>query len=169
MRRPSWWIGLASAVAAAAPQPSQRYRDASLPVWERVADLLPQLTLPECIAQVSSRDGGMSAEEIEQVYGSTGLGAATLVAVTMDSLNATVAARNKLQAAMLKSRLGIPLSFYQEGLHSGSSFGTVFPMPLTTASSWNDTLPQLIGAAMAVQARAVGVDNRTWLWSQQNA
>lgn len=150
--------------AVAVSLESRRYRDAALPVWERVADLLPQLTLEECIAQVSSRDGGMNADEIEKVYGSTGLGATTINVVTQGSLNATVIARNKLQAAMLKSRLGIPLSFYQEGLHSGSAFGTVFPMPLTTASSWNDSLPQLIGAAMAVQARATGVDNRASRW-----
>lgn len=139
-----------------------RYLDASLPVWERVADLLPRLTLEECISQVASRDGGMTAQEIVSHYGSTGLGAVTIVAVTKNTLNETVAARNALQAAMLNSRLGIPVSFYQEGLHSGSAFGTIFPMPLTTASSWNDSLPQLIGSYMATEAREAGVDNH---WS----
>jgi beta-glucosidase len=157
-----WGVLLLSCTASAGASISQRYRDSSLPVYERVADLLPQLTLEECIAQVASRDGGMTAAQIEKYYGSTSLGAVTLTNVLRDSIGATVAARNALQSAMLKSRLGIPVSFYQEGLHSGNSFGTVFPMPLTTASSWNDSLPVLIGAAMAQQARTTGVDNH---WS----
>lgn len=75
----------------------------------------------------------------------------------------TVQNRNDLQSYFLKtSRLAIPVSFHHEGLHSGSYFGTIFPEPLLTACSWNESLVQQIGQVLANEARALGVDN---VWS----
>lgn len=77
-----------------------------------------------------------------------------------NTAEATLAARNALQVHMMtQSRLGIPVSFSQEGLHSGALFGTVFPMPLLTACSWNDSLAEAIGGVLAYEARGSGVDN----------
>jgi len=56
---------------------------------------------------------------------------------------------------MTASRLGLPLSFQQEGLHSGATGGTVFPEPLLTACTWNESLVVAIGAALADEARGV--------------
>ena len=68
-------------------------------------------------------------------------------------------ARNALQAALLSSsRLAIPVSFCMEGLHSGAWGGTAFPAPPSLAATWNASLVVLIGATIALEARASGVD-----------
>jgi beta-glucosidase len=68
-------------------------------------------------------------------------------------------ARNALQATFLaSSRLAIPVSFCMEGLHSGAWGGTAFPAPPSLAATWNASLVTLIGQAIAVEARASGVD-----------
>ena len=67
--------------------------------------------------------------------------------------------RNNIQSQFVsKSRLHIPVSFNGECLHSGTSGGTVFPELVTQGQTWNVDLVQEIGAAIAVEARAVGVD-----------
>jgi len=133
------------------------------PIPQRVAALLSQMTLAEMTAQLAHQESGTVAE-IEKQYGSTSLGQVTLQTVLLNKTALdTLTTRNTMQRYMLdNSRLGIPISVSQEGLHSGAPWGTVFPMPVTTACSWNDTLPLLIGQALAVEGRAMGVDN---VWS----
>ena len=72
---------------------------------------------------------------------------------------AQLKARNAIQAQLVNgSRLGIPASFSQEALHSSTKGGTVFPELVTQGSSWDPELVRDIAAAIAVEARAVGVD-----------
>ena len=72
---------------------------------------------------------------------------------------ALVAARNVIQSTLVNgSRLGIPASFSQEALHSATQGGTVFPELVTQGSSWDPSLVEAIAAAIAVEARATGVD-----------
>jgi len=67
--------------------------------------------------------------------------------------------RNLIQSQFVnQSRLHIPVSFNGECLHSGTSGGTVFPELVTQGCTWDVDLVQEIGAAIAVEARAVGVD-----------
>ena len=67
---------------------------------------------------------------------------------------------NELQAALKsKTRLGIPVSVFAETTHSGGFVGsTVFPMPITTGGSWNTSLMEEIGAAIALELRSAGGD-----------
>jgi beta-glucosidase-like glycosyl hydrolase len=46
----------------------------------------------------------------------------------------------------------------QETLHSGYRGGVVFPMPCGMGSTWDAPLVADIGAAIALEARAGGVD-----------
>lgn len=70
-----------------------------------------------------------------------------------------VTQRNELQASFLnESRLGIPISFINEGLHGGAPGGTIFPEPITTAMTWNKTLVTKIAEVIAMEAHAIGVD-----------
>ena len=72
---------------------------------------------------------------------------------------ATVQARNQLQAEFLNgSRLGIPLSFTQEALHSGAMGGTVFPQSVALGASWDVDLTRRIFERVAADCRAVGAD-----------
>jgi beta-glucosidase len=161
---------VAAAATAAAPTHATtptthlpRYKDSSLPVPDRVADLLPRMTVDELVAQVAHRYDGLSVAKVEAEYASTSIGQVSMQSLLQSTTAlASLQARNALQSFFLNSsRLQIPVSIAQEGLHSGSAFGTVFPMPLLTACAWNDSLASAIGAVLAYEARGWGVDN-TW-------
>lgn len=72
----------------------------------------------------------------------------------------SVAHRNAVQAAFMNStRLGIPVSFYGETLRSGSSPNvTIFPTPSLLGCSWNVSLAEAVGRAVAVEAWSNGID-----------
>jgi beta-glucosidase len=144
----------ASDELAAAP-----YRNAALPVPARVADLLARMTPAEKVAQLWTRE---SDARLEADCLATGIGGANIANARGATPAARLAARNAIQAACGKNRLGVPISFFEEGLHGGAAGGTVYPMPPTTACSWNVTLAAAIGAAIADEARGAGVDN---VWS----
>lgn len=140
-----------------APPP---YRDATLPVPARVADLLSRMTMDEKVAQLFTRETG-DLPLLLSTCASTGIGQANVGFATGSSPAEYIASRNKIQKECLQNRLGIPVSFFQEGLHTGGRGGTLFPEPVTTACAWNTSLVSSIGAALAFEARGAGVDN-TW-------
>ena len=122
-------------------------------------------SLDELIAAVAHKDNSISEADLRTQYGATGIGgiSSAIVVAGGGGAAATLARRNALQSYFMNtSRLGIPTSFAHEGLHCGAPWGTCFPMPLLTACSWNDTLPELIGGVLATEARGYGVDN---IWS----
>lgn len=162
---------LCSATLAEGSAPA--YQSPGLPVSERVADLLARMTPQELAHQlVNKNEGGWGdLPGILGEFGATGIGTLFVDEVMNKSAwghaNASqwstpleaLRARNALQAAfMAQSRLGIPVSFCMEGLHSGAWGGTVFPGPPALASAWNASLVTAIGATIALEARATGVD-----------
>ena len=141
------------------------YRDAQLPVNDRVADLLGRMTLPEKVAQLSGRrlasltpDGEVDVDRlaaaladgaghISKVGGGTGLGPAESAALT-----------NEIQHVLVtRTRLGVPAIVHEEALggfqHRGA---TVFPQGLGLASSWDTALLAEVGEIIRTQMRAVG-------------
>ena len=79
-----------------------------------------------------------------------------------DIATKTVAARNQVQKYMVEgTRLGIPVSFIMETLHSGANDGTIFPMPINFGSSWNLTAMEAAARVIADEARAIGAGERT--------
>jgi beta-glucosidase len=151
----------AAAPAPAAAEPLPAYKNAALPVPARVADLVARMNQDELIAAVAHKDGDTDAD-LRAKYGATGIGGVkvTLFSTPPATALEAVRARNAFQSFFIaNSRLNIPVSIAHEGLHSGSFYGTVFPEPLLTACSWNDSLPLAIGAVLGAEARAYGVDN----------
>lgn len=68
-------------------------------------------------------------------------------------------ARNTLQKHIMNiSRLGIPVSLSNEALHSAVAGGTVFPELVTQGATWDVELIEQIGAAIADEASAIGID-----------
>ncbi|MFZ1082310.1 MAG: glycoside hydrolase family 3 N-terminal domain-containing protein [Candidatus Kryptoniota bacterium] len=142
------------------------YQDASLPVEERVHDLLGRMTADEKIQQLDmywgkevANMGGHEAasyseEKVEKVIGTTGIGS------VHDFYPIRAGIGNEIQKyAMEKTRLGIPVLFIEEGLHGYCGFGsTSFPVPLELASAWDTALVRKIGRAIATETRAHGVD-----------
>jgi beta-glucosidase len=138
--------------AAALPEPV--YRDPAQPIDVRTADLLGRMTLDEKIAQLTYVGGVGNASTVAAVK-SGGVGGLQCG----ENASTCLAAVNQLQAALQKTRLGIPASIFAETTHSGGFIGsTVFPMPVTTGCSWNTSLLERIGAAIALEARAAGID-----------
>lgn len=156
---------LASALVASVC--AQPYKDPTLPVADRVADLLSRMTVVEMMAQLINRADTNSSWLLSQ-YGSTSMGSIFIDVVASESwTNASawdkpltiLQKRNALQQAFLNtSRLGIPISVCAENLHSGAWGGTIFPGLPTQASTFNESLIQAIGAAIAYEARGEGID-----------
>ena len=67
-------------------------------------------------------------------------------------------ALNALQKyAMENTRLGIPIFFAEECMHGHMAIGTtVFPTSIGQASTWNRTLIEKMGAAIAHETRSQG-------------
>src|SRR5437868_4991599 len=132
------------------PMPTEfQYRDASLPVDQRVADLLSRMTLEEKVAQMSMfnmETNNLPAEAIAldetvrtmMVNGVGALGRPGLYS----SARATAEWTNAFQKYLLENtRLGIPVFFVDEALHGLMAFGsTMFPQAIGLASSWDPEL-----------------------------
>eukprot|EP01060_Flectonema_neradi_P009734 TRINITY_DN1693_c0_g1_i8.p1 TRINITY_DN1693_c0_g1~~TRINITY_DN1693_c0_g1_i8.p1 ORF type:complete len:751 (+),score=187.02 TRINITY_DN1693_c0_g1_i8:54-2306(+) len=135
------WAGV---VAATAP-----WMDPRLPVEQRVNALLPKLNLEELSAQLVAIEGGSPASIIQK-YRNTSFG--SLSGETIDG-------HNEIQKAVINgSRWGIPGAFFHESLHGGCGGGTVFPMPLTLGSTFNNTLLEEVYSTIARDTRIGGAN-----------
>eukprot|EP00040_Diaphanoeca_grandis_P038707 m.257128 g.257128 ORF g.257128 m.257128 type:complete len:798 (-) comp35003_c0_seq1:1727-4120(-) len=149
------------------------YKNSALDIPTRVQDLLKRMTVPEKVAQLLQPWETASPEKVFSQYNATGLGAWYLSMTTLPphaiALNqsaspvvdaaATVKARNQMQRDFVeKTRLGIPVTFIMETLHSGGPDATIFPMPINYACSWNESALEMAAAVQADEARAVGTD-----------
>ena len=144
--------GVRAAEPAAPP-----YKNPSLPVEERVTDLLRRMTLEEKVQQISQQTMGNNdnannlGEEIKAVPPEIG---------SLIYFNADAAARNAMQRrAMEESRLGIPILFGNDVIHG---FRTIYPIPLAQGCSWNTALAEEACAMAAAEARRSGTD---WTFS----
>ncbi|MDX3853640.1 glycoside hydrolase family 3 N-terminal domain-containing protein [Streptomyces sp. AK02-01A] len=127
--------------------PFPPYRDPSLPVAERVSDLLGRMTLPEKVGQMlqlNAKDGVRHL--VEDFHAGSILHAAP---------------ERVLEAAELteRSRLRIPLLVAEDCIH-GHSFwegATIYPTQLGMAATWDPELVERIARATAVEVAATGV------------
>lgn len=163
-------LGLAALAAASGQQTgassgtAPAYRNPKLTVEERVADLLPRLTLEEKVEQIS---GG--AEETYGVVDPTGTFTTESGRDALrkfDDQDFTMPPekwailRNAVQRWELeKTRLGIPALFFGEGLHGVKQDGsTSFPQALGLASTWDPALVKQVFTAVGAEAGATGMD-----------
>ena len=137
------------------------YKNASLPIEKRVADLMSRMTLEEKAAQLDMLSGNsilLNAQNLreDQVIHFID---SMCVGSLHDFYPKTAAMANEIQRhAVENSRLGIPVLFIEEGLHGYCGVGsTNFPVPIGSASSWDTTLIYNIGRVIATEARAHGV------------
>lgn len=159
-------------LSAQQPLPSQDvtppYKQANLPIEERVQDLIGRMTLEEKARQLdmyrgapdlvdkvvdethAASDAAFQEEKAEKLWGDLGVG-------SIHDLYPSAVLANEIQQWVIHhSRLGIPALFIEEGLH-GYSDGTVFPAPINLAATWNPELARNTAAAIASEARAAGV------------
>lgn len=163
-------LSQAEAKTAQSPKASSPvYKQAEAPVESRVQDLLTRMTLEEKVRQLDLYSGATALvdkqtdsthaapdavflpEKAQSLWGSLGVGG-------IHDINAAPEQSNAIQKWVIEhSRLGIPALFIEEALH-GFDKGTVFPAAINLAATWNRSLVQQTGAAIAAEARATGVD-----------
>ncbi|VTR77413.1 glycoside hydrolase family 3 N-terminal domain-containing protein [Cellulomonas hominis] len=123
------------------------YLDATLPVADRVADLLGRMTPEEKVGQMMqlSAPDGLAEQVLEKHVGSILHASPELILEAHDLTDRT--------------RLRIPLLVGEDAIH-GHSFcdgATIFPTQLAMAASWSPELVERMARATAVEAAATGL------------
>lgn len=165
----SMYISLSANAQATLP-----YRNSSLPVEQRVADLLSRMTLEEKVAQLGGTWQNRSIEPDESkffvgknreflpdraaVLLKNGLGGMSRPSEQRGPRE-TAEFTNTVQKWILENtRLGIPVLFHDECLHGHvAPGGTSYPQAIALASTWDTTLVQNVFTATALEARSRGV------------
>ena len=164
---------LAGFLSMAPAQEKFPYRDSSIPVEQRVADLLSRMTLEEKIAQL-----GGTWQNRGQVHDETLLfvgknreflpdRATVLLKNGLGEMSRPSEQRgpremaeftNTLQKWIIEhTRLGIPILFHEECLHGHAApKGTAYPQAIALASTWDTALVHDVFSATAQEVRARG-------------
>ena len=148
---------------AANPLP---YQNPGLAVEARLQDLLPRMTLAEKVAQLNLWPNLAEllkhksiAEDIALTLPQLTHGVGAIEYDTQLAPEDYAAFHNAVQHYLVeKTRLGIPAIFDGEACHGfvGTN-ATVFPVPLTLASTWDPGLVERVFTAVAREMRAYGV------------
>ncbi len=147
------------------------YQDKTMPIEERIDDLLGRMNLEEKVAQTDMIRGvelstiphpahfcavdatsDFKWDEVEKAFGQRGIG-------FVHDVYSEPAVLNKIQKYFVENtRLGIPCLFTGEALHGLSWPGAcVFPMPLNLGASFNRQLAFDVGHAIASETRSLGI------------
>ena len=158
-------VALCTASAFAA---QEKYKDASIPVEERVNDLIRRMTLEEKVGQLRSfmsRDTA-SFDEKGQFIGvqdtaviNRGLGSFFSLGIFRKRTAREIAGCiNGLQRYMIENtRLGIPVFMFNESLHGLTARGaTSFPQAIALGCTWDTTLVEKVFATAAREGRIRG-------------
>jgi beta-glucosidase len=166
-------FGLVLLTLAVSAQTLPPYKDASLPVERRVADLLARMTLEEKVAQTLAvwqqkrelvdANGTFDASKAAPIL-QHGIGQITRPSDGVDrggrrrGPRETVELVNAIQRWVIEhTRLGIPVMFHEEALHGlAAARGTTFPVPIGLASTWDPALVERVFTVAAREARARG-------------
>ena len=148
---------------AGAPPP---YQDPNLAIAARLQDLLPRMTREEKCAQLNLWPNLAELLKHKPIADDLALTLAQITngvgAIEYDTKLAPedfAAFHDAVQRFLKeKTRLGIPAIFDGEACHGfvGTN-ATVFPVPLTLASSWDPALVERVFTAVALEMRSYGV------------
>ncbi|MDR2723492.1 MAG: glycoside hydrolase family 3 C-terminal domain-containing protein, partial [Cellulomonadaceae bacterium] len=126
--------------------PAYPYLDPSLPVADRVADLLGRMTVEEKVGQMLQLDAreGVADHILTKHVGSI--------------LHTSPALVLQAHEVTDRTRLGIPLLIGEDAIHGVSFFegATIFPTQLGMAATWSPHLVEQVSRATAVEASATG-------------
>jgi beta-glucosidase len=123
------------------------YLDRTLPVADRVADLVSRMTLPEKVGQMlqlNAKDGVRHL--IEDMHAGS-------------ILHASPERVTEAAALTERTRLRIPLLVAEDCIH-GHSFwegATIYPTQLGMAATWDPALVERVARATAVEAASTGI------------
>jgi beta-glucosidase len=171
---------LAIALLAATSLHAQQrapYRDPTVPIEQRVEDLLARMTQDEKIAQLTAiwtqkkqvldSDGRFDPAAARRLY-PNGIGQfarpgdlqgpGNPLKTPYRDVRQTIELVNAMQRYARNTRLGIPVLFHEEGLHGYAARGaTHFPQAIALASSWDPALLERVFTVAGREIRARGV------------
>ena len=145
------------------------YKDSTQPIEKRVSDLLSRMSPEEKFFQLFMIPGEITAGEENryrsglfgfQVSAAQRKGAAQLLDYNVADDAATLRAKiNGLQHFFVeKSRLGIPMIAFDEGLHGVVRGGaTMYPASIALAATWDTVLMGKVAQSIAGEARLRGI------------
>ena len=158
----------------AAAQEASVYRDRTRPIDERVRDLLSRMTLEEKVAQtlalwkgkekITDEKGQFDPAAAKAVIGN-GIGQISRPTELRDQpVKILLGPRenavflNALQKYLVEqTRLGIPALTHEEAVHGlVAPRGTMFPVPIALASTWDPPLLEKVMSVAALEGRARG-------------
>lgn len=148
--------------------PQSPYQDASLPIEQRVADLLSRMSLEEKVAQIyqiwvipSVPESPQKVKDYIRKYGvGSRILAGSHLAGSAQERSAGVEEINTYQRiAVEESRLGIPILHARDVIHG---FRTMFPIPLGMAAAWD---PDLVEEAFTIAAREAASCGVRWAFA----
>lgn len=150
---------------AAGPLP---YQTPNLPVEARISDLLPRMTLEEKVAQLNLWPNleellkhKSIADDIALTLAQITNGIGAIEYDTKLSPENYATFENAVQHFLMENtRLKIPAQFDGDACHGfvGAN-ATVFPVPLTLASTWDPELVERVFTAVALEMRSYGVSH----------
>lgn len=155
MRRALFLAFSMVAASAGAQAPAAPYRNAALPVEDRVRDLLGRMTLDEKFWQLFMIPGSLDDPSHDYTSGAYGL----QVSATAGGAGTHAERINGIQRFFLqRSRLGIPIIPFEEALHGLPLPGaTVFPQAIGLAATWDTALMGRVATAISREARSRGI------------
>lgn len=145
-----------ASISAHSKKITEPYKDKSLPIDQRVEDLLGRMTLDEKIMQLNqyilglNTNGNNFGYTIEEVPSNVG---------SVINFSENIKERNQLQRKAMNSRLGIPVLFGYDVIHG---YRTIFPIPLASSCSWN---PALITENYHMSARESRSSGTEWVFA----
>ena len=150
------------------------YKNAELPIQDRVSDLLPRMTLEEKVAQLTStmpmlgfgsdaetsfvdKDGKFNPEGAEK-YFKHGIGQISRPGMRLGPKEMAEFTNTVQRWIIENTRLGIPVMFHEEALHGlATSKATSFPQAIALSSTWDTELVNKVFTATALEVRSRGV------------
>ncbi len=156
-------IGQPGDSRASAPLP---YKDPSLPVEIRVSDLLGRMTLAEEVGQLAQVHVAKLTTEaaLDEVFrnehvGSVLSGGGELPGLANDPRAWAEGVNRVQQAALERSRLGIPIIYGADAVHGLSPVlgAVIFPHQIGMAATRDPKLVRSVAAVTSRGARAIGI------------
>lgn len=142
------------------------YKDAKAPINDRVADLLKRMTIEEKASQLLQGDLRNWLNWETNEYNATGLrwstekrGGSYYVGIAMDSQWINEGVKKAQNYAVHNTTLGIPPWVQTEGIHGLLAINaTIFNSPIAHACAFNPELIKKMGAVIAKESAAIGVN-----------
>ncbi|MER7283476.1 glycoside hydrolase family 3 N-terminal domain-containing protein [Dactylosporangium sp. NPDC000244] len=166
MRRPALIAALAAASAAAATlvgvlpaAAAEPYLDPSLPVAQRVADLMSRMSLDEKLGQMTQAErGSASAADVTNYrLGSILSGGGS--APSPNTASAWADMTDAFQRGALATPLKIPILYGSDAVHGHNNVvgATIFPHNIGLGATRDPALAQQVGRATADEVKGTGV------------